>query len=212
MRCMIWPHGLVAHLGAAVRRHRQHEDHASSKLIRSFPAALQGVECVLEARLSSWRLVGSAVACVVSVWCRVSFESREWVRALAGGESRQVSQRYLGTALWWAGAEPKAPSSAERSESPLSHMCSPRAWCSTGIPFGCDAQFDLGSPTSPACTVNVSLRLPPSRRIPSAGYSSKTAWHQTAASASSSSRRLSRSWRRRARRPGPCLAGVSSSA
>lgn len=53
--------------GAAVRRHAEHEEHASSKLIRSFPAALQGVECVLEARLSSVQLVGSAVACVWSV-------------------------------------------------------------------------------------------------------------------------------------------------
>ena len=39
--------------------------HASSKFIRSFPAALQSVECVLEARLRSGRLVGSAVACVL---------------------------------------------------------------------------------------------------------------------------------------------------
>ena len=163
-------------------------------------------------QFGSARGIGGRV-CVVSVWCRVSFESCEWVRALAGGQSRQVSQRSLGTALWWAGAEPKAPLSAERLESPLSQVCSPRAWCSTGIPFGCVAQFGFGSPTSPACTVSVSLRLPPSRHQNlSAGCSSKTAWHQRAAFASSSSRRLCRSWRRRARRPEPCLAGESSSA
>jgi len=160
----------------------------------------------------SARGIGGRV-CVVSVWCRVSFESCKWVRALAGGQSRQVSQRSLGTALWWAGAEPKAPLSAKRSELLLSQVCSPRAWCSTGIPFGCIAQFGLSSPTSPACTVSSSLRLPPSRHQSLwAGCSSKTAWHQRAASASSSSRRPCRSWRRPAQRPEPCLAGESSSA
>ena len=98
---MVGPWGRVARRGAAVRRLFLHEDHASSKLIRSFPAALQSVECVLGARLRSGRLVGPAVACVVSSSCSSPLWARVLWRALAGGSSKQVS--LWSVALHWGG-------------------------------------------------------------------------------------------------------------
>ena len=98
---MAGPWGQVTRRGAAVRRRYLHEDHASSKLIRSFPAALQCVECVLGARLRSGRLVGPAVACVVSSSCSSPLWARVLLRALAGGSSEQVSRRSV--ARRWGG-------------------------------------------------------------------------------------------------------------
>lgn len=98
-RGMVGLWGRVARRGAAARRLFLHEDHASSKLIRSFPAALQSVECVLGARLRSGRLAGPAVACVVSSSCSSPLWARVLWRALAGGSSKQVS--LWSVALHW---------------------------------------------------------------------------------------------------------------
>lgn len=98
---MAGPWGRVTRRGAAVRRRFLHEDHASSKLIRSFPAALQCVECVLGARLRSGRLVGPAVAYVVSLSYSSPLWARVLLRALAGGSSEQVSRRSV--ARRWGG-------------------------------------------------------------------------------------------------------------
>ena len=145
----------VARWGAAVRRLFLREDHASSKLIRSFPAALQFVECVLGARLRSGRLVGSAVACVVSSSCSSPSKARALWWALAGGSSTRVSSavRGMGTGAEGGGAEGSTPFG--RSGLPLPQSFPPRAWCSTGVPFHRErvAQLDLGSPTSPTCAV-----------------------------------------------------------
>jgi hypothetical protein len=100
----------VARWGAAVRRLFLREDHASSKLIRSFPAALQGVECVLGARLRSGRLVGPAVACSGQFVVLVSPLVGSWVVAGAGRWLFQASESAVrGTALGRKGVEPQAP-------------------------------------------------------------------------------------------------------
>ena len=183
--CMIGPLGRVTRRGAAARRLFLHEGHASSKLIRSFPAALQSVECVLGARLRSGRLVGPAVACVVSSSCSSPLWARVLWRALAGGSSTQVSFAVRGTALGRkGGAEGSSPFG--RSGLPLPQSFPPRAWCSTGVLVHREriAQLGLGSPTSPACAVRASWRLLPPWAFPSAGCSSRTAGRRRAASTS----------------------------
>ena len=183
---MIGPWGQVTRRGAAVRRLFLHEDHASSKLIRSFPVALQSVECVLGARLRSGRLVGSAVACVVSSSCSSPSKARALWWALAGGSSTRVSSavRGMGTGAEGGGAEGSSPFG--RSGLPLPQSFPPRAWCSTGVHVHREriAQLCLGSPTSPACAVRASWRLLPPWAFPSAGCSSRTAGRRRAASTS----------------------------
>ena len=109
------------------------------------------------------------------------------------------------------GAEGSSPFG--RSGLSLPQSFPTRAWCSTGVHVHRErvAQFGLGSPTSPACAVKASWRLLPPSAFPSEGCSSRTAGHRRAASASSSSRRPCRSWRRRALQPGPCPVVASSS-
>ena len=107
--CMIGPLGRVTRRGAAARRLFLHEDHASPKLIRSFPAALQSVECVLGARLRSGRLVGPAES-VCGQFVVLISPLGSCVVAGAGRWLFQASETAVrGTALGRKGVEPKAP-------------------------------------------------------------------------------------------------------
>lgn len=204
----------VARRRAAARRRVLREDHASSKFIRSFPAAIQSVECVLEARLRSGRLAGPAVACIGSV-LRAHLPCRDWwIVAGAGRWLFKASESaVLGTALGRKRVEPQAPPASGgqgcpcRSRSRLVRGARPALLSVASAVLS----STVGSPTSPAYAVSLSWRLPPSRGRPWAGCSSRASGRRRAACASSSSRRPGRSWPRRGPRPAPCPAAASSS-
>lgn len=182
---MVGPWGRVTRRGAAARRLFLHENHASSKLIRSFPAAVQSIECVLGARLRSGRLVGPAVACVVSSLCSSPLWARVLWRALAGGSSNQVSLR--SGALHWGGR------GWSRRLLPLRAI---RDAPAAIVPASCvvldrrrysSRTFRSVSPRltdQPRVFVSSSWRLLPPRMHPSAYSYSRTAGRQRAASAS----------------------------
>jgi hypothetical protein len=182
---MVGPWGRVTRRGAAARRLFLHENHASSKLIRSFPAALQSIECVLRARLRSGRLVGPAVACLVSSLCSSPLWARVLWRALAGGSSNQVSLR--SGALHWGGRgwslrlHPlRAIRTAPAAIVPASCVVLDRRRCS--LRMRCSVRLRLTD--QPRVFIGSSWRLLPRRMLPSACSYSRTAGRQRAASAS----------------------------